>query len=185
MPQSLFLPRSLLLLCLALTALPARADGPPPAATATPASPRVEAVSPQFELVGRLRPEGLVLWLDRTPDNAPVLEARLEVESGGQSALAVFRPEHGDYLLSDAGLLPALQQAGEHGLTFTLSLPAREGAAAEEDLLLGDLDVHQDQSPAANSALLPILTGIALIAALALAGSLAWRHRQQRQGGAA
>lgn len=173
-----------LLLCLALAA-PARADGPAAPAGSPAPSPRVEAVSDQFELVGRLRPEGLVLWLDRSADNAPVLNARLEVESGGQSAVAAFRPEHGDYLLSDAALLPALQQAGEHSLTFTLSLPATEGQAEESDLLLGDLDVHEDHALASSPISTALLAGLALAAALLLGLGLAWRRRQQRQGGAA
>ena len=167
-----------LLLCLALAA-PARADGPAAPASSPAPSPRVEAVSDQFELVGRLRPEGLVLWLDRSADNAPVRDGELVLIDAG------FRPEHGDYLLGDAALLPTLQQAGEHSLTFTLSLPAAEGQAEESDLLLGDLDVHEDHALASGPISTALLAGLALAAALLLGLGLAWRRRQQRQGGAA
>ncbi|HKX95538.1 MAG TPA: hypothetical protein VJM48_12615, partial [Methylibium sp.] len=79
-------------------------DGP---ATAILAStlPRLEAASESFELVAELRATELVIVVDRYETNEPVLGAKLEVESSGVQAVAAFRPEQGDYAVSDNALL--------------------------------------------------------------------------------
>lgn len=82
--------------------------------------PVAVAESEAFEAVGRLSDEGLVWFIDRADSNAPVLDARLEVEANGQTQVARFRPEQGDYLIADAGWLKALRQPGEHALALTL-----------------------------------------------------------------
>ncbi len=105
----------------------------PSARPSGPAWPRVEAHTEAFELVAELRAAELVIVVDRYDTNEPVLDAKLEVESGGLKALAGFRPEHGDYAVTDAALLKALAAAGEHGLVFTLI------TASESDLLDGTL----------------------------------------------
>ncbi len=105
-----------------------------PARTSAASSlPRVEAHSEAFELVAELRATALVIMVDRYETNEPVLDAKLEVESGGLKAVAAFRHESGDYVVTDAALLKALGTAGEHGLVFTLV------AGAESDLLDGTL----------------------------------------------
>jgi hypothetical protein len=107
-------------------------DGP---ATTSMAStlPRLEAQSESFELVAELRPEKLVIVVDRYETNEPVLGAQIEVESGGVKAVATFRAEQGDYVITDTALRKALAAPGEHGLVFTLV------AGAESDLLDGTL----------------------------------------------
>lgn len=107
-------------------------DGPAATPVAS-ALPRLEAKSEAFELVAELRPAELVVLVDRYETNEPVLGARLEVEVGGQKAVADYRPEQGDYAATDAALLKALATPGEHGLVFTLV------AGAESDLLDGTL----------------------------------------------
>lgn len=95
--------------------------------------PRLEAKSEAFELVAELRATELTIVVDRYDTNEPVLGAKLEVESGGAKAVAAFRPEQGDYAVTDAALLKALAAPGEHGLVFTLV------AGNESDLLDGTL----------------------------------------------
>lgn len=95
--------------------------------------PRLEAKSESFELVAELRATELVIVVDRYETNEPVLDAKLEVESGGLTAVAAFRAEQGDYVVTDAALLKALAAPGEHGLVFTLV------AGSESDLLDGTL----------------------------------------------
>jgi hypothetical protein len=83
-------------------------------------SPRVEAHSELFELVANLKPGELSILIDRYESNEPVLGAQLEVESGSLKAVAAYRADQGDYLVTDAALLKALAAPGEHALVFTL-----------------------------------------------------------------
>ena len=50
----------------------------------------------------------------------PVLGATLDIQSGALKAVAAFRAEQGDYVVTDAAMLTALAAPGEHGLVFTL-----------------------------------------------------------------
>lgn len=151
---------------------------PVPGAESPVPIPVVVAESEAFEIVGRLEADGLVLHVDRAPSNEPVLAATLEVESGGRSATAAFRPASGDYLIADAGWLEPLRQAGEH--VFVLTLIAGE----DSDLLSGELLVAA--APAATVAgdrRLPLalaLGGLTLIGAVVV-----WRRRRSLSGGAA
>ena len=122
--------------------------------------PVVVAESEAFEVVGRLAEEGLVLHVDRAPGNEPVLAATLEIESGGRSVTAAFRPASGDYLVADAGWLQPLREPGEHPLVLTLL------AGDDSDLLSGDLIVSA-ALPAASGAGAGRL-GLVLLAVLLL-----------------
>ena len=130
-----------LLLTLNATALAAPgAHGPngehldaPTSAVMASTLPRMEAKSESFELVAELRASELVIVVDRYENNEPLLGAKIEVESGGLKAIAAFRQEQGDYVVTDAALLKALKATGEHGLVFTLV------AGADSDLLDGTL----------------------------------------------
>ena len=105
-----------------------------PTATATvSALPRLQASTEAFELVAELKAAELVILVDRYNTNEPVLGAQLEVESGALKAVARYRAEQGDYVVTDAALLKALAAPGEHALVFTLM------AGADGDLLDGTL----------------------------------------------
>lgn len=150
--------------------------GAAPARAADPAAPMPVAIaeSEAFEVVGRLEDEGFVFYIDRADSNAPVLGAELEVETGGQSAKAVFRAERGDYLIADADWLKPLRQPGAYPLAMTLV------AGADSDLLSADFDVPAPPAAAAGSAglgsLLGGLAGLGLLVALLL-------RRRAGQGG--
>lgn len=107
-------------------------DGPATASVGS-SRPRVEAKSEAFELVADLRPAKLVILVDRYATNEPVLGAQLEVESGAHKAVAAYRAEQGDYVVTDAAMLKALASPGEHALVFMLV------AGADADLLDGTL----------------------------------------------
>ena len=98
--------------------------------------PTITAQSELFEIVGTLHKDELSLLIDRAATNAPVLDAKVEVEFDNKKAVAAFHADHGDYSLTDAVMLAKLATTGEHALTFTLI------AASDSDLLTGTLDNH-------------------------------------------
>lgn len=165
-----WLKKGLIGLSTAAFVVSAAADG------AAAAIPAVVADSDAFEIVGRLYPEGLVLHVDRAPDNAPVLGATLQVETAGRNANAAFRSERGDYLVADADWLAPLRAAGEHPLAFTLV------AGNDGDLLTGELIVDGEAAQAGDRAgrfVWPLAGGAALL------GLGAFAVVRRRRGGAA
>lgn len=154
-------------------------DGPAPAAAAS-ATPRLEAHSELFELVGHLYDSELSLMIDRYESNEPLLEAQVEVESGGLKAVAKFHADHGDYAVDDERLLALLRQPGEHALVFTIV------KGQESDLLDGTLvntgtnGTHEDDHSHALE--ITLWTGAVLVLG-GLAGVYGWRrYRQARPG---
>ncbi len=168
-------------------------DGPATVRAAS-ALPRVEAKSEAFELVAELRASELAILIDRYESNEPVLGAKLEVESGPLKAVAAFRAEQGDYVVTDAAMLKALAAPGEHGLVFTLV------AGKDSDLLDGTLvgpasraaaaaakddhghghggDDHGHDHERERAAWIG-----AGVAALGLIGGIAWWRQRRREAG--
>lgn len=130
------------LLCAAAWAAPG-AHGPdgehldtPGAAVGSAASlPRLEAKSDQFELVASLSGAELSILLDRYETNEPLLNARVDVESGALKASAKFHADHGSYAVDEPAFVEALKKPGAHALVFTVI------AGKESDLLDGTLNV--------------------------------------------
>ncbi|HBH37583.1 MAG TPA: hypothetical protein DDX06_04280 [Curvibacter sp.] len=138
--------------------------------------PRVEAHSDLFELVGQLDGQGLSLLIDRYDSNAPVLGAKVTVESGGIEAAATFHADHGDYAVTDERLLTLLRQGQEHALVFTIT------AGDDSDLLDGTLRRPQAAAPAEHATGLPwgqLLLGLVVLAAL-LAAAYVYLQRRAR-----
>ena len=136
--------------------------------------PVVVAESEAFEIVGRLDEKGFVFHIDRSASNAPVLDAKLEVETDGRPAPARFRPESGDYLIDDAAWLTPLRTPGEHVLAFTLL------AGEESDLLSAEFAVLPASTAGTGS-----VSGLAwplAVAALLVLAVLGWRFSRQRKG---
>ena len=170
-------------------------DGP---ATMRAASslPRVEAKSEAFELVAELRAGELAIFVDRFESNEPVLGAKLEVESGPLKAVAAFRAEQGDYVVTDAAMLKALAAPGDHGLVFTLlagkdtdlldgTLVATAGGVAAKD---AHGHAHGGDDHGHDHELERAAWIGAGVAALGLIGGVAWRrqrrlHSAKLQGG--
>jgi RND family efflux transporter MFP subunit len=104
---------------------------PPSASGASPASPRVVATSERYQFVGILEGEVLVIYLDRTEDNAPVTTAAIEVSIDGEPFTAELQEKTATY----EATAPRLRKAGSYEVLVTLS----EGGA--DDLLVGTLTV--------------------------------------------
>lgn len=136
--------------------------------------PRVEAHTELFELVGQLDGQELSLLIDHYDSNAPVLGAKVTVESGGIEAAANFRAGQGDYAVTDERLLALLRQSQEHALVFTVTL------GDDSDLLDGTLRRPQVVAPAEHAAGLPwaqLLGGLAVFAALLVAAYVYLQRR--------
>ena len=162
-----------------------------PAVRAASALPRVDAATDAFELVAELRSGELSILIDRYETNEPVSNATLEVESGALKAVAAFRAEQGDYVVTDAALLKSLAAPGEHGVVFTLV------AGKDSDLLEGTLvsgggrvgtaepkghgHTHASGGAVDEHGLQRAVWVGAGIAALGLVGAVAW-WRQRRRG---
>lgn len=92
------------------------AEQTPPPAPAAAAEPRATTHSELYELVVSREGKQLRLWLDGYADNAPVANARIEVESGAWRAVA--QPDSdGSYRVAADGL-PA---AASVPLTLTIT----------------------------------------------------------------
>jgi hypothetical protein len=84
------------------------------------ASPRFEAKSDLFELVGTLSGGELSILMDRFETNEPVIKAQVEIESSGVKAVAKFHDDIGAYSVDDPAMLKKLSAPGEHPLVITI-----------------------------------------------------------------
>ena len=109
---------------------------------AGPALPRFTAQSDLFEAVGILGKEELVVYIDRTASNEPVVNATVELASTGIKLVGTFDAKLGEYHF-DA---KPFAKAGEYPITLTVK------AGADSDLLTGDLDVHEAGAAASTTA---------------------------------
>ncbi|MCU7371257.1 hypothetical protein PEC18_10425 [Paucibacter sp. O1-1] len=128
----------LLLAAFWMATMPAQAGdghdhGEAPAAAAGPSLPRFSAASELFELVGVLNGKQLTLYLDHASSNAPVKDAKLELELGGRKLSPKTHGE-GEFELT----LDEAPKTGVSPVTVTVS------TASETDLLAGELDIHEE-----------------------------------------
>jgi len=103
--------------------------------------PRTSAKSEEFELVAVLDDNRLTLFLDHYASNAPVVDARIEVESGAWKQVA-RQYEPGVYGLPAA----ALAKPGKYPLVFSIE------TEASADLLTATLEVAPPAAVAAQPA---------------------------------
>lgn len=147
-------------------------DAPQPAGRA---SPRIEAHSEDFELVGALNGTKLRMWLDRFATNEPVVKAKLAVESESYKADAA-EIEPGVYEVD----LGALAKPGKVQLVFAVS------AQPADDLLEGELVIEAEPTllaPRRSMAPWAIL-GIAAAASFVVVALAAFLMRIGRRKGA-
>lgn len=90
-------------------------DAPPPPVPGN-SDPRVSASTELYELVAVHSKDKLTIYVDQYADNAPVNDARVEVETGTWKGLAA-RTGDGMYALAT----PASLARGTHTLTFTIT----------------------------------------------------------------
>lgn len=146
-------------------------DGSAPAAVADIA-PRAVAQSEDFELVAVLAQGKLTLFLDRYADNAPVVDAEIEVESGAFKAVAA-QIAPGVY----AAPGEAFAKAGKYPLTFSVQ------AGERADLLSATLELNGaatgvEHEHARSEWAIWAAAGLLLAAGAAL---LVWRRRKHRK----
>lgn len=103
-------------------------DHGPAAPAAGDASPRFEAYSDLFELVGVVEKGQLTVHLDRYATNEPIAGAKIEFESGADKGVAAPQPD-GTYAIKLAGL----DKPGQRAFSFTVA------AGSDTDLLAGEL----------------------------------------------
>ena len=113
-------------------------DEAPVAAAPSGTMPRTEAASAEFELVGVVKGQALVITLDRFATNEPITDGAIEVAEGDSTATAKIQ-EDGTYLLA----APWVGHPGKHDLTFTVT------AGDTADLLTATLDVPEASHPSA------------------------------------
>jgi membrane fusion protein, heavy metal efflux system len=120
---------------------PGHDHGDAPAGAPGTASPRFTAVSETFELVGILNDKQITLYLDRFDTNEPVKNAKIDLEFGGVKVPVQINAQ-GQY----EATLAAAPKPGMIPVAVTIT------AGKENDLLAGDLDLHEATKPAAGAA---------------------------------
>lgn len=166
----------LLIAVMAMSASPARAHeghdhGTPSVAPVTAAAPRVEASSESFELVGIVRREAMIIFLDRFGSNEPVTRATIDVTVDAATVRAEPQPD-GTFLIN----APWLAKAGPWDLVFAID------TGETSDLLIGTLELPREgatgaaagESAMAVLARSPVLWGMGL--ALLLVGLVLGRR---------
>lgn len=162
------------------------------------AVPALTTQSEIFELVARLYENELGLYIDYWKSNAPVLNAKVEVELNGRKVPATFHADHGDYAVSDPEMLKALHAEGEHALVFTIVAgpPQDDGllhggkrvkdspggnpvAGKDVDLLTGELHTHAESPLTTITGGRNILLLVVVAAVLLIGCGLALRHLLQ------
>ncbi len=136
-----------------------------PAATSVQ-SPRVIATSENFQLVGILKNGRLTLYLDREPDNSPVVDATITV-TGGDKTVVAEKQADGTYAVAT----DALAKPGENELQFEIK------AGEQFDLLGGVLAVPATShgAPVVSAGFFALLRGgssTAVLGAAALVAAL-------------
>jgi len=144
------------------------------AVAAGTASPRMDAHSDLFELVGVLDNGQMTVYLDRYASNEPVTGAKIEFEAGANKGVATPQAD-GTYLIK----FDALGKPGPLAFSFTVT------AGADTDLLAAELEIpdshaHDAQAPARW----PMWAGYAAGAAAA-ALALAFLIARKRKAGPA
>lgn len=97
---------------------------------------RFAAVSDAFELVGVLNGRNITLYLDRTADNVPVVDAEIELDIAGEKHTA---QPHEDFYEVELAAEPA---------PGTLPIAATVKAGEATDLLTGELEHHDEDAHA-------------------------------------
>ena len=147
--------------------------GPEPkAGAAAPASPRLMAISENYQLVAILEGEVLVIYLDRAEDNAPVTAATLEVTLDGTPHKAEMIAKAGTYEIT----APLLRQPGSYEVLVSVA----DGAI--NDLLVGSLRVPDNDHVGEPGLRQTISSSLLSVAGLSVALlALAWIGRKRLQ----
>ncbi len=147
-----------------------------PAATG-PALPRFATQSDLFDAVGVLGKDELIVFIDRAATNEPVLNATIELESGGVKAVGTFETALGEYHFDGK----PFQATAVYPITLTIK------AGNDSDLLTGELDVHGAEPAATKTASTlphtfrehPIWVAVGVFGIFSLVGAFIWSTRMK------
>ena len=148
-------------------------------AAAARGTPRFNAHSDLFEMVGVVNRTGLTLYLDRYADNAPVTAGAIELEIKPAQGVALKLQATPSAEGVFAAVLAQPLAPGAYAITATVS--AALDGKTETDLLAATLDIAPDQLPG-NRTHQRSSEYVAMGAALAaiLAGMAWWKLRRRR-----
>lgn len=145
-------------------------------AAAAAASPRFHAHSDLFEVVGVLKGDELSITIDRYATNEPVLNAKVEIESGALKKTATFHADHGDYGLP----AESFRKPGTYAITLTI-VSGKDTDLLAGDMVVPDPEAGHDHSAEAASGLMkwakPAGAAALSLILLVIAASL-WRRRR-------
>jgi RND family efflux transporter MFP subunit len=111
------------------------------AALASSTYPRVTAQSELYEVVGILKGDRLLIYLDRTATNEPVTDAKVRVTIGDGEAVDAAPAGNGVYAVSS----PRLTGAGSVEVVFAIT------ASSGDDLLVGAMTLPKADAPGAGA----------------------------------
>lgn len=150
-------------------------DEPHPAdAAAATAGPRFEAATETFEMVGRLENGALTMFVNRFETNEPVLQAKVELESGEHKAVATYQAQPGSYVVSEPKFVEALSKPGTHPVMVTLT------AGDEADLLEATLNISASPTEVADERSKTPVLALAGTFGLGVLGAGVWIARKRR-----
>jgi hypothetical protein len=147
----------------------------PVASIAGAGSPRIEAASDLFEIVGVVDKGAMTLFLDRYATNEPIANAKIDIEIGSAKGPAQVNSD-GTYTFRHA----ALATPGQLPVTLAIT------AGGDGDLLTGELVIPDPNAANARAEASPFLKQLGLAAgALILIGAITvtwWLFRRHRLG---
>jgi len=111
------------------------------ARAALASSTRVTAQSELYEVVGILKGERLLIYLDRAATNEPVTDAKVRVTIGNGEAIDAEPTENGTYAVSS----PRLSGTGSVEVFFAIT------ASSGDDLLVGAMTLPRADAPGAGA----------------------------------
>jgi membrane fusion protein, heavy metal efflux system len=126
------------------------------ARAALASSTRVTAQSELYEVVGILKGERLLIYLDRAATNEPVTDAKVRVTIGNGEAIDAEPTENGTYAVSS----PRLSGTGSVEVVFAIT------ASSGDDLLVGAMTLPRADAPGAGASPTAGLTVSRWIAAI-------------------
>lgn len=149
-------------------------DEPHSTGTAAASEPRFEAATEAFEMVGRLENGALTLFINRFETSEPVLQAKVELESGEHKAVASFRPGPGSYVMNEPKFITALSKPGEHPVVVTLT------SGNDTDLLEATLNIAATAAADENERSKAPVATLAGTLGVGVLGAGMWFARRRR-----
>jgi hypothetical protein len=153
------------------------------AAATGPATPKFSTHSDLFEVVGIVDGPHLDVYIDRFVDNAPVADAKVEIESGKIKLVGKYLKEEGTYEFEAA----AFKNTGTYPIVLTVSA-GKDTDILTSALVVGQIDAAHHEgffhTVEAWLASPRLMTGIAGSAIAGIA-ALWWfvRRRNLKKGG--